>query len=32
MRVMVIVKGTQASESGAPPDEAIFAEMGRFNE
>jgi hypothetical protein len=32
MRVMVIVKGTQASESGAPPDEAILAEMGRFNE
>ena len=32
MRGMVIVKGTQASESGAPPDEAILAEMGRFNE
>ena len=32
MRVMVIVKGTDASESGAPPDEATLAEMGRFNE
>lgn len=32
MRVMAIVKGTAASESGAPPDEAILAEMGRFNE
>ena len=32
MRVMVIVKGTTASESGALPDEAILTEMGRFNE
>ena len=32
MRVMAIVKGTEASESGAPPDEAILAAMGRFNE
>ncbi len=32
MRVMVIVKGTEASESGALPDEAILTEMGRFNE
>jgi hypothetical protein len=32
MRVMAIVKGTAASESGALPDEAILAEMGRFNE
>jgi len=32
MRVMAIVKGTEASESGAPPDEAIVTEMGRFNE
>lgn len=32
MRVMVIVKGTAASESGALPDEAILGEMGRFNE
>jgi hypothetical protein len=31
MRVMAIVKGTEASESGAPPDEAIVTEMGRFN-
>ena len=32
MRVMAIVKGTGASESGALPDEAILTEMGRFNE
>jgi len=32
MRVMAIVKGTEASESGALPDEAILTEMGRFNE
>ena len=32
MRVMVIVKGTDASELGALPDEAILTEMGRFNE
>ena len=32
MRVMVIVMGTDASESGALPDEAILTEMGRFNE
>lgn len=32
MRVMVIVKGTDASESGALPDEATLTEMGRFNE
>ena len=32
MRVMVIVKASQASESGAPPDAKIFTEMGNFNE
>ena len=32
MRVMVIVKGSAESESGALPDEAILAAMGRFNE
>jgi len=32
MRVMVIVKGTDASESGVLPDEATLTEMGRFNE
>ena len=29
---MAIVKGTEASESGALPDGAILAAMGRFNE
>ena len=32
MRVMVIVKASKASESGAPPDAKIFTEMGKFNE
>ncbi|MGO9180765.1 MAG: YciI family protein [Candidatus Limnocylindrales bacterium] len=32
MRVMVIVKGTDGSEAGALPDEAVLTEMGRFNE
>lgn len=32
MRVMVIVKATEQSESGKLPDPAILAEMGRFNE
>ena len=32
MRVMVIVKATEASESGALPDERLLTEMGRFNE
>ncbi len=32
MRVMVIVKGTNGSEAGALPDEAVLTEMGRFNE
>ena len=32
MRVMVIVKAAKESESGAPPDPKILAEMGAFNE
>jgi hypothetical protein len=32
MRVMVIVKASKESESGAPPDEKILTEMGKFNE
>ena len=32
MRVMVIVKASRESETGAPPDPKMFAEMGRFNE
>jgi hypothetical protein len=32
MRFMVIVKASKESESGAPPDEKIMAEMGKFNE
>jgi hypothetical protein len=32
MRVMVIVKATRNSESGALPDEKLLAEMGKFNE
>jgi hypothetical protein len=32
MRVMVIVKASKTSESGAMPDETILREMGRFNE
>ena len=32
MRVMVIVKATPTSESGAMPDEKMLAEMGKFNE
>ena len=32
MRVMVIVKASQYSETGAPPDSEILAEMGNFNE
>jgi hypothetical protein len=32
MRVMVIVKGSKESESGAMPDEKILTEMGKFNE
>jgi hypothetical protein len=32
MRVLVMVKATADSESGAMPSEQMFAEMGRFNE
>jgi len=32
MRVMVIVKASKQSESGALPDQRILAEMGKFNE
>jgi hypothetical protein len=32
MRVMVIVKASRESESGAMPDAKLLAEMGKFNE
>jgi len=32
MRVMVIVKANEESESGAFPGKEILAEMGQFNE
>ena len=32
MRVMVVVKASKESESGAMPDPKIFEEMGKFNE
>jgi hypothetical protein len=32
MRFMVIVKASKECESGAPPDEKIMAEMGKFND
>jgi hypothetical protein len=32
MRVMVVVKASKESESGAAPDTKIFEEMGKFNE
>ena len=32
MRVMVIVKASKESESGALPDEKILNEMGKYNE
>jgi hypothetical protein len=32
MRFMVIVKATKDSETGAPPDEKMLAEMGKYNE
>ncbi|HEY4037214.1 MAG TPA: YciI family protein [Burkholderiaceae bacterium] len=32
MRFMVIVKATQASESGAMPDQTLLADMARYNE
>ena len=32
MRVMVIVKASNASEAGEMPDQKMLADMGRFNE
>ncbi len=32
MRFMIIIKATPSSETGAPPDEKILTEMGKFNE
>ena len=32
MRVMVLVKGNEDTESGAPPDTEMLTEMGKFNE
>jgi hypothetical protein len=32
MRVMVVVKASKESESGALPDPKLFEEMGKFNE
>src|SRR5882757_304217 len=32
MRFMIIIRATPASEGGAPPDEKLFAAMGKFNE
>jgi hypothetical protein len=32
MRVMVIVKASKTSESGAMPDQKLLTEMGKFNE
>jgi hypothetical protein len=32
MRVMVIVKATKNSESGAMPSEQLLADMGKYNE
>ncbi|WP_078814370.1 YciI family protein [Prosthecobacter debontii] len=32
MRVMIIIKATKLSESGAMPSEEMFAAMGKFNE
>jgi hypothetical protein len=32
MRFMLIVKATQDSEAGAPPDEKLLTDMGKFNE
>ena len=32
MKVMVMVKATQESESGAMPSQQLLAEMGKFNE
>jgi hypothetical protein len=32
MRFMAMIKANKDSESGAPPDPAMMAEMGKFNE
>lgn len=32
MRVMVIVKANEESESGATPNEKMLSDMGKFNE
>lgn len=32
MRFMILVKASKSSEAGILPDEALFAEMGKFNE
>lgn len=32
MRFMIIIKATPESEKGAPPDEKLLTEMGKFNE
>ena len=32
MRVMVMVKGNDETEAGAPPDTQMLEEMGRYNE
>jgi hypothetical protein len=32
MKVMVIVKATKESEAGTPPDPAMLAAMGKYNE
>lgn len=32
MRVIVLVKATEDSEKGAPPDPGMFEAMGRFND
>lgn len=32
MRCMILLKADKASEAGVPPDEKLFAEMGKFNE
>jgi hypothetical protein len=32
MRVMVVVKASKSSESGALPDQKLLADMGKFNE
>ena len=31
MKVLVLVKATEASEAGGPPDPAMMEAMGRFN-